>query len=431
MYAREREARATVPERCPQHRVALRSVDFFILDSAMKRFVILVLALAACADRNTERYGFVSLLGRDTVSVEAVARRGDAIQSDAVDRWPFVRQRHTEIVLAPDGSIRHFDMIISTPNAPQAKDRQRHVTADITADSAIVDSKDGNGTKRFAWPLGGALALPHVPQSYTLAERYIAAAMARGKATKLAAGDSVPLKQFYPDFDVSHFPLHDGWVHPLAGGKVEIWHDWLSGLGDAVVDSTGRLQSYSGERSTYKVQMVRIATLPDVEGSAGQMLASEEKTGASQLSVRDTARGTIGAATFSIDYGRPLARGRVLLGNVVRYDQVWRTGANAATQFTTSVPITLAGVALKAGMYTLWTVPRASGKADLVINAETGQWGTNYDDAHDVGMAALVVDAPGAPVEKFTMSVTSSDAKHGALVLEWGTFRWTAPIVVK
>ncbi len=397
----------------------------------MKHLVAMAVLLTACVDRSVEQYGFVTMLGRDTVAVEAVARRGDAIQSDAVDRWPYVRQRHTEIVLAPDGSIRHFDMIISTPNAPLAKDRQRHVSADITADSAIVESKDGEGKKRFAWGVAGALALPHVPQSYVLAERYIAAALARGKGVKLASGDSIPLKQFYPDFDKARFPLHDGWVHPLGGGKVEIWHDWLSGIGDAVVDSSGRLQSYSGERSTYKVQMVRTLTLPDVEASTGHMLAAEQKSGANQLSVRDTARGTVGAATLTIDYGRPLARGRVLLGNVIRYDQVWRTGANAATLFTTSAPITLAGVVLKAGTYTLWTVPRASGKADLVINAETGQWGTNYDEAHDVGMAALQVDAPALPVDTFTISVTSADATHGALVLEWGTFRWTAPIVVK
>ncbi len=397
----------------------------------MTRLALACLLLTACVDRSAEQYGFVTLLGRDTVAVEAVARRGDAIQSDAVDRWPFVRQRHTEIVLAPDGSIRHFDMIISTPNAPNAKDRQRRVTADITADSAIVESKDGNGTKRFAWGVAGALALPHVPQSYALAERYIAAALARASILKLPSGDSVPLKQFYPDFDVSQFPLHDGWVHPLGGGKVEIWHDWLSGIGDAVVDSTGRLQSYSGERSTYKVQMVRIPRLPDVEASAGHMLAAEQKRGANQLSVRDTVRGTIGAATITVDYGRPLARGRVLLGSVIRYDQVWRTGANAATQFTTSAPITLGGVPLAAGMYTLWTVPRASGKADLVISAETGQWGTNYDEARDVGMTSMQVDAPPAPVEQFTIDITSTDARHGALVLSWGTFRWTAPIVVK
>ena len=46
-------------------------------------------------------------------------------------------------------------------------------------------------------------------------------------------------------------------------------------------------------------------------------------------------------ATFVVDYGRPLARGRTLLGSVIPYGRVWRTGANAATQFTTSAPITL------------------------------------------------------------------------------------------
>ena len=65
--------------------------------------------------------------------------------------------------------------------------------------------------------------------------------------------------------------------------------------------------------------------------------------------MRDTARATIGSATFAVDYGRPLARGRKLLGDVVPFDYVWRTGANAATQFTTSVPITLAGLAFRPG----------------------------------------------------------------------------------
>ena len=87
-----------------------------------------------------------------------------------------------------------------------------------------------------------------------------------------------------------------------------------------------------------------------------------KKGGVTQLSVRDTARATIGGATFTIDYGRPLARGRELLGDVIPYDHVWRTGANAATQFTTSAPITLAGIAVPAGTYTLWTVPRTNGR---------------------------------------------------------------------
>ena len=90
--------------------------------------------------------------------------------------------------------------------------------------------------------------------------------------------------------------------------------------------------------------------LPDVEAMSAKMAATERSAGGiKQLSIRDTARATIGTATFTVDYGRPLLRGRVLLGDVIQYDEVWRTGANAATQFTTSRAITLdCGLRLRA-----------------------------------------------------------------------------------
>ena len=168
-------------------------------------------------------------------------------------------------------------------------------------------------------------------------------------------------RQFYPDRDVGpSFTLHKGYVIPHAGGKVELRHDWLAGTGDVTVDSSGRMLTYSGTRSTYKVAVTRTATPPDVEAIGSRLAAAEQRTGQQQLSVRDTARATIGAATFSVDYGRPMARGRTLLGDVISYDRVWRTGANAATQFTTSAPITLAGLSLPAGTYTLWTAPHVA-----------------------------------------------------------------------
>jgi hypothetical protein len=149
-----------------------------------------------------------------------------------------------------------------------------------------------------------------------------------------------------------------------------------------------------------------------------------------QLSVRDTTRASIGNATLSVDYSRPLARGRVLLGDIIPYDRVWRTGANAATQFTTTAPITLAGLQLPTGTYTLWTVPHATG-ADLIVNKESGQWGTGYDDSRDLGRAPMTTAALQTPVEEFTISIVGSDAHHGTLAMEWGPFRWTAPIVVR
>ena len=99
-----------------------------------------------------------------------------------------------------------------------------------------------------------------------------------------------------------------------------------------------------------------------------------------------------------MDYGRPLARGRVLLGNVIPFGEVWRTGANAATQFTTSAAITLDGLKLAPGTYTLWTAPFRD-HADLIVNKQFGQWGTDYDQSQDLGTARLHAETPAAPVE--------------------------------
>jgi hypothetical protein len=188
--------------------------------------------------------------------------------------------------------------------------------------------------------------------------------------------------------------------------------------------------SYSGQRTTYKVRVTRTMTPPDIDAIGDRLAAAERRTGQQQVSVRDTARATIGGATISVDYSRPLARGRTLLGNVISYDRVWRTGANAATQLTTSAPITLAGLSLPAGMYTLWTLPHAGG-VELIVNKQVGQWGTEYGRAHDLGRAPMNAETAIKPVEKFTISIEPSGARHATLVMSWGTFRWAAPVVVQ
>src|SRR6476469_6222705 len=78
----------------------------------------LVLILSGCGSAPPlERYGFISRLGRDTISVESVTRYRDRIVSEEVDRFPDVRRRHTELKLAPDGSLTHMDMHVLIPSA--------------------------------------------------------------------------------------------------------------------------------------------------------------------------------------------------------------------------------------------------------------------------------------------------------------------------
>ncbi len=398
----------------------------------MKRSSLPVLLVLACNSATPpDRYGFVAVLGNDTVSVERISRSRTRLVTDGVDRWPFVRQRHTEFDLAADGRIRHMVMDVRTPSGASPRERGRRITANFSHDAVSISVRDSGGVRDTSFATGGAITVPHVSMMYSVIELEIAAALRQAAATGLQPGDSVQFRQFYPDRDVGpSFTLHRGFVRPHAGGKVELWHDWLSGTGDVTVDSSGRMLTYSGMRSTYKVAVTRTTTLPDIESIGDRLAAAERRTGPSQLSVRDTARATIGAAAFSVDYGRPLARGRILLGNVISYDRVWRTGANAATQFTTSAPITLAGLTLPAGTYTLWTVPHV-GRVDLIVNRQTGQWGTEYSRAQDLGTVSMKSDSVDIPVEKFTISIEPSDARHGTLAMAWGTFRWTAPFVVQ
>jgi len=133
---------------------------------------------------------------------------------------------------------------------------------------------------------------------------------------------------------------------------------------------------------------------------------------------------------FTVDYSRPLLRGRTLLGDVIPYDRVWRTGANAATQFTTSTPIKLAGLQVPAGTYTLFTAPHTNG-VDLIVNKQSGQWGTEYNRSLDLGTARLINEVATANVEEFTISIVPGDKRHGTPLFEWGLFRWIAPIEVQ
>jgi hypothetical protein len=120
----------------------------------------------------------------------------------------------------------------------------------------------------------------------------------------------------------------------------------------------------------------------------------------------------------TIDYSRPFVKGRKIMGELVPYGKVWRTGANSATSLTTDVDLTIGGTAVPAGKYTLYTLPSESGWK-LIINKETGQWGTKYDEKQDLARVDMQVGKTSAPVEEFTISFDKSGGDAAKLKLEW------------
>jgi len=319
-------------------------------------------------------------------------------------------------------------MDIHTPSEPTGQ-RDRKVVADVANNKVHLSKTDSTGTVNRDFVTDGSIVVAHVPQMYSLYELYFVAAMKQAAASK--SNNPIQMRQFYIDREFDKFPLGHATVKPLEGGKADITHDWLSGTGEATMDSGYHMLSYSGDRTTYKVQVKRLVTPPAIKDIADQFEMKESKAGnVRSLSVRDTTRAQIGNAMFLVDYSRPLLRGRTLLGDVIPYDYVWRTGANAATQFTTSAPIKLAGMDVPAGTYTLWTVPHKNG-VDLIVNKQHGQWGTSYNHSLDLGTAKMITEVASIPVEAFTISIISNNNRNGKLVMEWGSFKWIAAIEVR
>lgn len=144
----------------------------------------------------------------------------------------------------------------------------------------------------------------------------------------------------------------------------------------------------------------------------------------------------VGTAEVKVCYGRPSSNGRVMIGGAnVPFDKLWRTGANEPTMIHTSAPITVAGVAIPAGSYSLYTVPGAKAWK-IIVNRSITQWGhestyTAEVKAKEVGTGSVTPEVLTAPVEMFTISVAPGAAGATNLVLAWEKTRVAIPIAAK
>jgi len=122
-------------------------------------------------------------------------------------------------------------------------------------------------------------------------------------------------------------------------------------------------------------------------------------------------------------YNRPSKKGREIFGGLVPYDQVWRTGANEATTFETNKDLIIEGLSLKAGKYSLWTIPHEN-TWTIIFNTEHGQWGVNSkgEPNRNPTLDVLKVDVHAVQqeqvFEQFTIEFqeTGEDAE---MVLMW------------
>jgi glyoxylase-like metal-dependent hydrolase (beta-lactamase superfamily II) len=342
---------------------------------------------------------FIVRLGTDTIAVERFERYPDRLDGMLVRRTGTPVVHDYTVSLDPAGRPTRFDDSLSRRAGPSPA-RGLSTSVVFGSDSATVTvTRDTAVTRRVA---AAEPAFPTLPESFALYELWLWAAGNGGTPVTLVAPLGGPAGRLTPRRGAG-----DTVRIPIFGGDLV-----------ARVDEAGRLLALDGRATTLKYQVERVPDLYleplaanfAVRDSVGRGLGT-------WLSGRDTVVGTVGPARIWIDYGRPARRGREVFTHGVLGDTLWRTGANAATQLETSAPLELGGVTLPAGRYSLWTHFGAS-VAELIVNGQSGQWGTQHDPARDVLRVPLRAVPLEQPVEVFTI-VLEGDGGSTVLGLRW------------
>jgi hypothetical protein len=168
-----------------------------------------------------------------------------------------------------------------------------------------------------------------------------------------------------------------------------------------------------------------------IHGDPACVTSASAASLAKRASPLDSVSFDFGGARVKVCYGRPSARGRTMIGGMnIPLGKLWRTGANEPTMVHTSGPITLAGIKLEPGTYSLYTIPEKD-HWTIILNRSTVQWGDegSYDGVkkEEVGRGTATVYGLKEHVEQFTIR---HEAKKdwGALVLEWEKTKVVVPL---
>jgi hypothetical protein len=359
------------------------------------------------------RGAFVVRLGRDTLAVEQYMKTRDRFETDIVQRQPVTAIAHYAVTLSPDGIPQTLEFTVRrpdgspVPNAPlwtRVTYGPDTVTTQIVRDTLFVTKAAVKG------------AFPYVSTSFAMYELWLPGLLASHTDSTMVP--LLPVGARQPNM----FP-----VKILGPDAARVYYGGSPQM--LRIDPAGHLLTLDGTQTTNKVTVTRQPAV-DLQAVAASFAAAEAGGRVfGTTSPRDTARATIGGADVWVDYGRPARRGRDVWRDGVLGDTIWRTGANAATQFSTSADLQMRGVTVPAGKYTLWT-HTTSGGYELIFNRQTGQWGTVYNPAQDVVRVPLEVREAPAPQERFTIAVVPQGS-GGVLHLIWGARQLALPFTVK
>ena len=144
---------------------------------------------------------------------------------------------------------------------------------------------------------------------------------------------------------------------------------------------------------------------------------------------RGRAETSLSGKKVSVEYGQPSLKGRDVLSHAP-VGTVWRTGADKSTTFNTEADLVMGSATVPKGSYSLFTKRTGDKTWTLVLNKQTGQWGTEHDASRDLASVPLTWEQKDSGPELFTIELSATGAS-GTLRLLWGKHVLTTPFQAK
>ena len=358
---------------------------------------------------------FVTYLGSDTLAVESYTISETGVEASVMLRSPFTTLRTYQLTFDEAGHMQQLETSITRASDLGGTNAAPFRTEQIVATDTGFDVsrvEDGEETTLSIEATPDALPfldMIHWPFDLML-DNANASSQDMFTQTLLAGRRAMPFE-----------------ITQMGEDSVTVKHPFRGTMG-VTVQENGRLAFLDAANTTRKVRVFR-SEAHDVE----QVARSFADRPFGPLSGRAETVAKIDEATITVDYGTPSKRGREVFGKLVPYGQVWRTGANRATHFVTDADLVIGDVSVPAGTYTLYTIPEADGGI-LMINKQTDQGGTTYNEDQDLGRVTMTRISLDAPVETFTIAIAppiEAGSPAHTLQLQWDSSAFTVPLRVQ
>jgi len=390
----------------------------------MNRFLFLAVLLMASTGCQTESEwtptadeprAFVSTLGTDTVTVEVFVKVGNVIEGTLVERIQNTHIIEYRAELNDSGHISSLTTARRTPSTNPEGAAPVETSITIDGDQATIVREGGQnpGESTVTVPAGVIPTLGRNSSAMFVFEQVSRQLTDGSEGVMLLTSNGSDARQNNSQRYTADSVSMDYFGQPRVG--------WTN--------DDGHIMGASGAATTGKAEVRRVE--PFLVGEMADRWAAMDAAGEGigVPSPAATTVATVGGADLEVRYSQPAKRGRDIWGGLVPKGEVWRTGANAATHFSTSSALSIGGNDIEAGTYTLWSLWQ-DGSYSLIVNEQTNQWGTAHDAARDMFSVEMNMEDLEASVERFTISIEESDG-GGLIVLEWDTTRYTTDFSIR